>query len=1048
MDSLIREIENRGANVLCVFHLRFKDSLVGGRGVDAVIDHYFMAAGGPLIDVLISPVMFSLTIAAPEYRHLLERLDVPVLQAMSTGQDIDQWRAGEQGLTTVDITIGVAQPELDGVIIGVPVAAKQTTGIDPITGSAVNKYVPIPGRTAKMAELALNWARLRRLPNDRKKIAIVFHHYPPRNDRIGCAAGLDSFASVKALIDAMADAGYIVDTPYADGDELAKQLLGGLTADRRWMLPEKMAALAEASVDADVYAGWHASLPASVRAKMVEDWGAVPGELFVHANRIYFPGIINGHLFITIQPPRGYLEQIDKRYHDPHLSPPHQYLAHYRWMKEIFGADAVVHVGKHGSLEWLPGKAVGLGDTCYPDLVLLGLPNIYPYIINDPGEGTQAKRRANACIIDHLPPALSNAELYDELAEVESRVNDYQAARAQDPAKLPLLQSMIWEAVEKAQIDRDLSLSREAAMADFSGFMEKLHGYLSEIGDTAIADGLHTLGAPPSGDRLIETLAQLTRLANGPVPSLRDAVAAVMGFDPERLKRGRGRRAGEDTDLTGGQVIARAHALILSLLADLVKNTGIEAEIDALMIRHIGKTDAAVAQVLNYVRTDLLPRLMHTTDEMRACLNALSGRFVLPGPSGAPSRGQADILPTGRNFYSVDPQKIPTPAAWRVGQKLADALIARYREGHHTYPDSVGIVLWASPTMRSKGDDVAEILYLMGVRPVWQAGSGNVRGLEVIPLSELGRPRIDVTPRISGIFRDAFPLLIDLIDQGVKMAAALKEDPGSNFIRRHVLKDVAEGLREGLSAEAAEREATFRIFGAPPGSYGTGVSELIESKAWQTADDLGQMYIQWSSHAYGKNIFGRPARKSFHRALGRMSVTVKNEDTREKDMMACTDFYSHHGGLISAVRTVQGKLPFSLSGDSADPDDVKVRTTVEEARHIFRSRLLNPKWLKGLQRHGYKGAGDISKAMDIIIGWDATANVIDDWMYQRFADKVALNPDMQAWMKQVNPHALHNIIDKLLEAAARDLWSADPQTVDELRDAYLEIEGEIEEITD
>ncbi len=1048
IDALIREIEKQGGNVLCVFHLRFKDTLLGNRGADEIIDHYFKAEGRPLIDVLVSPVMFSLSMASPEYKHLLERLDVPVLQAMSTGQDRAQWQAGEQGLTNVDITIGVAQPEMDGVIIGVPVAAKQTTGIDPLTGSAVNKYVPIPERIRTMAELALNWARLRRTPHRCKKVAIIFHHYPPRNDRIGCAAGLDSFASVKALVDALIDQGYTVGHPYADGDQLAHALLDRLTTDRRWLLPEQMAARAEATVDADSFMAWHANLPETVQAKMVEDWGPMPGDLFVHDGRLLFPGMINGNLFLSIQPPRGYFEQIDKLHHDLHLSPPHHYLAYYHWIKEVFGADAVIHVGKHGSLEWLPGKAVGLSATCYPDLAIRGLPNIYPYIINDPGEGTQAKRRANACMVDHLPPALVNADLYDDLARLDNLLSEYQEAGVQDQSKRPLLQAMIWEATQVAEIDRDLGISKEEAFADFSKFLETVHSSLSEIADTVITDGLHTLGVPPAGAFLVQTLASLTRLANGPVPSLRDAVVTVMGYDPGRLKRARGSRADEQAVITGGQVLARAHALILALLADLVQSTGSGEEKEAIMLRHLGRTDARVQQVLEYVRTDLLPRLLQTTDEMHSCLKALDGRFVPPGPSGAPSRGQADILPTGRNFYSVDPQKIPTPAAWQVGQKLADALLTRYREEHNTYPDSVGIILWASPTMRSKGDDVAEILALMGLRPIWQAGSGTVRGLEVIPLTELGRPRIDVVPRISGIFRDAFPLLIELIDQGVQMVAALKEDPEDNFIRSHVLHDEQQGLSQGMNAEDARRRATFRIFGAPPGSYGTGVAQLVESKAWQSPDDLGRIFIQWSSHAYGKNVFGEAAQDSFHQALSRMAVTVKNEDSREKDMMTCTDFYSHHGGLISAVRAIRGRLPLALAGDSADPDQVTMRSTLEEARHIFRSRLLNPKWLQGLQRHGYKGAGDISKAMDIILGWDATADVVDDWMYQRFADKVALNPEMQTWMRRVNPYALHNIADKLLEAAARSLWRTDQQTLDALRNVFLEIEGDIEEITE
>ena len=1048
IDAMVREVEAQGANVICVFHMRFKDAALGNRGPDYVVDHFFMQDGRPVIDVLINPVMFSLQTAAPEYKGLLQKLGVPVIQAISTGRGIDEWEKSEQGLNNVDITISVAQPELDGVIINVPVASKQCVDIDPLTGAAVNKYTPIPERMARMVRLALNWAALGRKPNAEKKVAIVFHHYPPRNDRIGCAAGLDSFASVVDLLKAMRDKGYGIESDYGDGDALAHTLLDTMTCDRRWLPMDQMAARAQASVGSEDYRAWHARLPESIRKKMNDDWQPMPGDLFVHGERLFFPGLINGNVFLTIQPPRGYFEQIDKLYHDPHMSPPHHYLAHYRWISDVFGADAVIHVGKHGSLEWLPGKAVGLSRTCYPDLAIGDLPNIYPYIINDPGEGTQAKRRSFACIVDHLPPPLTNAGLYDDLAELENLLAEYQTARLQDQSKLDLLARMIWEAAEKAELAEDLNLDKVTALSDVENFLEILHHTLSEIADTMISDGLHVLGRPPARSLLSTTLVQMTRLANGEVPSLRRAVAAAMGYDADVLTQNRGRTMDAASGATGGQLLANVHGLCEEMVSDLLTGRDDPEVISAVQQRHLGKIDPTVGSVLTFIRDDLDPRLAQTVDEQRACLNALEGRFVPPGPSGAPSRGQTHILPTGRNFFSVDPQKIPTPAAWETGKKLADALIARYMEEHGRYPDNVGLILWASPTMRSQGDDVSEILYLLGVRPVWQKGSGNVRGVEIIPAAELGRPRIDVTPRVSGIFRDAFPLLMDLIDKAVQMVAVLDEKPESNFIRRHVLRDIREFTADGLDENTAFRQATFRIFGSPPGSYGAGVAQLVESKNWKTTDDLGEMYIRWSSYAYGQNTFGVSAESTFRKALGRMSVTVKNEDTREKDMMACTDFYNYHGGLITAVHAVQGKRPFSLAGDSNDPDRVTVRTTTEEARHIFRSRLLNPKWLEGLKRHGYKGAGDISKAMDIILGWDATADVVDDHMYRRFAEKVPLNPEMADWMKTVNPYALHNIIDKLLEAASRDMWHADEEMLETLREAYLDVEGEIEEVSD
>ena len=1049
IDAMVREVERQGANAICVFHMRFKDKLLGNRGPDYIVERFFMKDGKPLIDVLVNPIMFSLKTAAPEYKGLLERLDVPVIQAISTGRSVADWMTSDQGLNNTDITIAVAQPELDGVVVTVPVASKQMEGVDPVTGGAINKYVPIPERVSKMVRLALNWAALRKKPNEQKKVAIVFHHYPPRNDRIGCAAGLDSFASVADLLKAMAEKGYRIDRLYDQSDDLARELLDCVTADRRWLMPEQMAERAQASAGPEEYADWHEQLPSRVREKMESDWGKMPGDLFVHKDRMLFPGLANGNVFLTIQPPRGYFEQLDKLYHDPRLSPPHHYLAFYRWIADSFGADAVVHVGKHGSLEWLPGKAVGLGPECYPDLAIGELPNIYPYIINDPGEGTQAKRRSYACIVDHLPPALTNAGLYEDLAETENLLEDYREAKLQDQAKLPIIAPMIWEAAEKADIVRELDLDKETALADPDSFVGLLHDYLGEIADTAITEGLHILGRVPEGEKMAHMIAQLTRLSNGSTPSLRKACLNAMGYDPEHVLENRGQVVNRESQETGAQIVEKAHACCESMISDLLREPDGNNRLEQIQESHLGKIHPDVSAVLKFVRDDLHPRLLKTRNEIEACLNALEGRFVPPGPSGAPSRGQAHILPTGRNFYSVDPGKVPSPAAWETGKKLADALIRRYREENEgRYPDNVAIVLWASPTMRSKGDDVSQILCLLGARPVWQDGSGNVRGVEVIPSEELGRPRIDVTPRISGIFRDAFPLLVDLIDKAVQMVAALKENPESNFIRRHVVRDMRSYEKQGLDEEAAFRQATFRIFGSAPGAYGAGVSQLVESKAWKDKDDLGAMFIQWSSYAYGQGTFGKPSENLFKKNLERVAVTVKNEDNREKDMMSCTDFYNYHGGLITAVRSVRNGPLLSLAGDSADPDNVLVRSVSEEARHIFRSRLLNPKWLEGLKRHGYKGAGDISKAMDIVFGWDATADVVDDWMYDRFASKVALDQDMRAWMKQTNPYALHNILDKLLEAIKRGMWNADDQTVEDLRDAFLDAEGEVEEWSD
>lgn len=1046
VDALIREIEKQGANVIAVFSLRFKDTERGNMGADEIVDMFFKFNSKSGIDVMISTIGFAMSITNPEYDKVFPGLDVPILQGIISNQPYAVWKESVQGISNMDVTIQAAQPEFDGNLITVPYATKEQDTIDPVTGGLLVHLSPVPDRVSKLVSLSLNWAKLRHKSNKEKRVAIIFHHHPPRNDRIGCAAGLDSFASVNELLKRMKNEGYTIDRTFEKGDDLAKEILESMTTDSRWMTPEKMAQRAEASVGRDQYEPWHANLPEPVRNKMSEKWGELPGDLFVHDSKLLFPGFHNGNVFITVQAPRGYLENPEEILHDLYLPPPHHYLSYYRYVKYVFKADAVMHIGKHGSLEWLPGKALGLSEECYPDLSIMDLPNIYPYIINDPSEGTQAKRRSYCCIIDHLTPAFTNSDLYDEMVTVEHILAQIADAQQQDSSKITVLINLLWDAVKEADLHEDLEFTEETAKTAPEKFISKLHAYLSEIGDTMIADGLHIMGNAPTGERLSEFVVQMVRLDNGNVQSLREAVIAAMGFDYDDLLKHRGAARLDFNGKTGGQIIDEAHKKCVDIVNMLSESDyRIEAVDDLLKIMP-GGGNARIRQALEFISTTLVPNIRRVTEEIDASLTALEGRFVRPGASGAPTRGQAEILPTGRNFFSLDPRIIPTRAAWEVGKNLGDQLLQSYLKEKGEYPESVGIVVWGGPTMRSKGDDIAEILYLMGLKPVWNEANSVVQGLEVIPLSELKRPRIDVMPRVSGFFRDAFPNLMEMIDSGVRMIAALNERPEHNYLRKNVLKDMEDYRREGKSEDDALILATLRVFGCPPGTYGAGVAELVEAKNWQTQNDLGNNYIRYSAHAYGKGNYGIQTLETFKKHLSRMTLTVKNEDSREYDMLSCVDFYNYYGGLIAAVKTVRGELPMAMVGDSSDPKRLVLRSTFEEAKHVLRSRVLNPKWIEGLKRHGYKGAGDLSKVMDIIIGWDATAEIMEDWMYERVANRYALDPQMQEWFKEVNPYALQNILDKLIESISRGMWNADKEMEENLRNAYLEIEGEIEEV--
>ncbi|MDR0548826.1 MAG: cobaltochelatase subunit CobN, partial [Deltaproteobacteria bacterium] len=956
----IRAIEAAGANVLPLFHSRFRDADLGNPGSVEVVNQYFLDSDGQArIDVLLDLMGMSMNLMDQTYKPLLPKLNVPVIQGACSFIPRQVWAESPQGLSTMEVTFSAAMPEFDGKLIAVPVAFREETAIDPVTKGLVSSLVPDLERVAKLARLAINWGKLAKTPPAERKIAIVFHHYPPRNDRIGCASGLDSFASVSRLLKALKDQGYKVDETYAEPDSLATAILSRLTADRRFLAKEDMAARAEAKAGPELYGPWSLELPEPNRAAQIPPWGESPGDLFVYEGRMFFAGLADGHVFLTVQPTRGSFEAAEKRYHDVNLPPPHQYPAHYRWLRDEWGCHAVVHVGKHGSLEWTPGKALGLSKECWPDLTIMELPNVYPYIINDPGEGTQAKRRSYCCIVDHLTPAATNADLYDDLAKISLAVAEWREASLSSPAKLPTLRAAIWEAVVAANLQTDLGVTDEPTEAEFEAFLEKLHGYLRELADIMIADGLHVLGDCPEGDRLSEFVAQLTRLKNGSIPSLRESLIQAEGYGLDFLLANRGRATAELGGLSGGEIIARAHARAVRLIKALAALNYDPSLCPSLVKEEIGRPDPQTIEVLTWAAKELVPNIRRCAEEMGSTLKALAGGFVAPGPSGAPSRGQADILPTGRNFYSVDPRKIPTPAAYKVGTALGEALIAQTLADTGHYPENVGLIVYGTSTMRTQGDDVAEILFLLGLKPLWRP-DGVVTGVEVIPLTELKRPRIDVTPRISGFFRDSFPNLVERLDEAVRMVAALKEPFESNYVKRHVETDLALYLAEGKSAEEAYREATFRIFGCPPGTYGAGVEELIETKTWRTQDDLAETYIRHSAHAYGQGSYGLTRPDNYRRNLARMDVTVKNDDSREFDLLSCTDYYNYYGGLIVAAKSVRGSYPLTLAGDSSDPERVKTRNAKEEAKRVFRARLVNPKWLNGLKRHGYKGAGDIS----------------------------------------------------------------------------------------
>jgi cobaltochelatase CobN len=834
---------------------------------------------------------------------------------------------------------------------------------------------------------------------------------------------------------------------------------------------------------------------------MSEQWGPPPGEGYVQDGHIALAGLELGNVFVALQPPRGYGMDPNAIYHRPDLPPPHNYYAFYRWLRDVWRADAVVHLGKHGTLEWLPGKGLGLSASCYPDTLLADMPLFYPFIINDPGEGAQAKRRAHAVIVDHLTPPMTTAGAYGELAELMQLVDEYYQVELLDPSKMPLLQQQIWDLIKQAHLEEDLKLVMrqnhgdhvhewEDALAadgtpvtlaqmqgrDVAHLVQELDGYLCELAGAQIRDGLHIIGQVPEGEQMVGLLQALTGLPNIEVPSLPAAVARLFGLDPEQLfsREPPASANGMASALAGG---SRLHELAgrplattadvretiddscLHLLALLQRFDYQPDAIDGVLAETFTRIDdlplcalADVRAVLAFVCCRLVPSLQQTGDEITNLLRGLDGRFVPAGPSGAPTRGMAHVLPTGRNFYAVDPRALPSPAAWQVGQELAREVLKRYRKETGSFPETVGISIWGTSAMRTQGDDVAEIMALLGVRPVWQKENRRITGVEVIPLEELARPRIDVLIRISGFFRDAFPHLIRLLDEAVQTVAALEETTSRNFVRKHYLADLAQSAGEtpcdGDRSEL-EQQARYRIFGSKPGSYGAGLLPLIDERNWHDDADLAETYVNWGGYAYTADEQGVDARPVFRRRLEEVQVALHNQDNREHDIFDSDDYFQFHGGMIAAIRALTGRNPRHYFGDSHDPAHPAVRDLKEEALRVFRTRVVNPKWLESITRHGYKGGLELAATVDYLFGYDATANVVEDWMYEQVARSYALDPALGEFFARSNPWALRAISERLLEAAQRGLWcEPDPETLAALKDVYLESENVLEARTE
>lgn len=1012
IDALIEALLAAGLNPLPVFVASLRDP------VAAATLEVALAEAPP--DVVVNATGFA--VSAPGRERSagpFDAVDCPQLQVILAGGGEEEWRSGTRGLSARDIAMNVALPEVDGRISARAVSFKGFTRRDALTETDIVVHEPVLDRIRFVAELAAAWAHLRLVPRHRRRVALVLANYPNRDGRLGNGVGLDTPAATVTVLRRMAEAGYMVSDLPADGAALIARLAAGPTNDLRHAGAREVR---ETLPFAD-YALWFAALPERARERIIGRWGAPerdpwyrPGEL--DCGRFVIPAFRCGNVAVALQPARGYNIDPASSYHDPDLPPPHGYLATYLWLRQAFGAHVVLHMGKHGNLEWLPGKALALSAECFPEVALGPIPHLYPFIVNDPGEGTQAKRRAQAVIIDHLTPPLTRAESYGPLRDLEQLVDEYYEAAGVDPRRLKLLAGEILSLCRATGLDDDCGIDRDE---DPDAALAKLDGYLCELKEMQIRDGLHVFGEAPQDERLRDLLVALVRVprgrGEGGDASLLRALAADLGlgFDPldcAFADAWTGPRPdvldGAGSWRTAGDTVERLERLAASLVEGSVRPQADWQHTQA---------------VLRDVETRIRPAVEACGDaEIEGLLTGLDGRFVAPGPSGAPTRGRPDVLPTGRNFYSVDSRTVPTPAAWTLGWKSAALLVERHVQDHGRWPRSLAITAWGTSNMRTGGDDIAQALALMGVRPTWDAASRRVTGFEILPPDVLDRPRIDVTLRVSGFFRDAFPNLIDLVDSAACAVAALDETADQNPLAARVKEETARLATSGVGEAEARRLAGYRVFGSKPGAYGAGLQALIDERGWQTEADLARAYVVWGGYAYGAGAQGKPASRQFEARLASIEAVVQNQDNREHDILDSDDYYQFEGGLTAAVRVISGRQPVVYHADHARPETPRIRTLEEEVARVVRARVVNPKWIRGVMRHGYKGGFEMAATVDYLFAFAATARCVRDHQFDLVFQAYIGDDEVRCFLEDKNPAALREMSERLLEAEERGLW--------------------------
>jgi cobaltochelatase CobN len=1005
-DAAILELEKE-FDVLPAFCFGMGDADLGAWSSVEVAERFFSGRVDAIVNL--QPIFRSRDIESSIEK--LRGLDIPVFHpVMVYHKTEEEWREDVHGLSSSEVGWSVAMPEFEGVIEPLLVGVADRSEMD---GALVESHIPISDRISKLSRRVSKWIALRKKPASERRVAFILHNNPcvSVEASVGGGAHLDTLESVACIMKSMAGAGYALKDIPGSGKELIETIMERKAiCEFRWTtiqeIVQKGGALAYLSKEE--YGQWFKCLSPAVRSQVSEAWGAPPGEekngipaAMLYQGKIVITGISYGNAIVCAQPKRGCAGsrcdgQVCKILHDPEVPPTHQYIATYRYIEKIFGADVIVHVGTHGNLEFLPGKSVGLSGDCYPDIGIGDMPHLYIYNSDNPSEGTIAKRRSYATLIDHMQAVMTDSELYGELKDLEEKIAEYRRARISDGGRAHALEHIIMGLLEESNLAAEMDLERlRASGAGFDEILERAHDRISQIYNTQIPDGMHVFGIMPEGEKREELVRSILRA------DFRKAAASLLGREVS----------------TEMEELQELDMLSRELVSAMMPACGHDQDQQP-------SNDQILA--LQEKVSDLCRRL-EASREVESLMHGLSGGFIEPGPSGLISKGKIEILPTGRNFYSLDPEAVPTEAAWLVGRRLADSLLDKFSREQGRMPENVAMFWMAGDVMYADGEQMAQIFHLIGVKPIWKGS--RLKGYQIIPLEELKRPRIDLTIRASGIIRDCFYNCIEIVDKAMREVSALDEPEEMNYLRAHNLKN----------------GPTPRIFASKPGTYGSGVNLAVYASAWKAEKDLSDIFIYWNGYAYGNGFFGEQAQEGLVKQLGSVDVTFNKTTTDEKDLFGCCCYFGNHGGLTAAAREASGHSVESYYGDTRDADHVQIRTLADEVRRVVRTKLLNPKWIEGMKRHGYRGASDISRRVGRVYGWEATTQEVDDWIFDDIARTFIMDEENRRFFQENNPWAMEEMGRRLLEAQQRGLWKAKPEVLDALKSLYLEIEGWMEE---